>query len=112
MAHPADRILDQLQSMGSVRKCSLVKAKSTERAKNPELTAEQLMAKRDFDAKIKALEWSNYEAAELFETTEGCIRAWRDEEDMKRHPPSYGARWLQKIIEARSTLGALRGVGT
>ena len=112
MMDRAGRILEKLLRPGELRKCASVPSVSTERAIDPELAAEQLMAKYDFDAKIKMIGLSNYDAAELFGVTECHVRAWRDPRDMKRHPPSHAVRRLQKLLDARATIVGLKGVGT
>jgi len=106
-----DRILERLLTYNEKRAASRA-AMSKRRAKNPELEAEQLIAKYDFAAKLDALELSNYDAAELFSVNECHVRAWRDTRDMKRHPPAHAIRRLQKLIEARATFSSLRRVGT
>ena len=107
----ADRILEKILRPGELRKCASGESLSKERAIDPELAAEQLMAKYDFDAKIQALGLSNYDVAELGGVTECHVRAWRDPRDMKRHPPSHAVRRLQKLLEARATIGGVKGVG-
>jgi hypothetical protein len=61
----------------------------------------KVRAKQEFRAELEACGLSNCAAAKLLRVTESCIRAWLDQQDLRRNPPSWATEALGEKAQIR-----------